>query len=146
MNLIKSFENAYQQKARKGWNCIYVAVDVHGTIFKPTYSHEENFDYYPDAKEALQMFSRRKDIKLILWSASHYDQLMRYWDKLEKDEIHFYYINSNPEVKDTDLASFDEKFYFNVGIDDKFGFDPMIDWTDLKQMLKILAITRGDNK
>ena len=142
MNLITTFENAFRYMRLRKWDCIYVAVDVHGTIFKPTYSTEESYDYYPYAKEVLQKFSRRKDIKLILWTASHSDMLEKYKAKLESDGIHIDYVNENPEVENSDFANFNDKFYFNVGLDDKFGFDANIDWLDLKQMLIVMAITR----
>lgn len=145
MNIIKAFEHAYRQKAAKKWDYIYVAVDIHGTIFKPTYSsfYSHNDEYYPYAKEVLQMMSRRKDIKLILWSSTPSDILVKYWKNFyNNDNIIFNYINENPEVKDTNIASFKNKFYFNVGLDDKFGFEPETDWLDIKQMLKIMAITR----
>jgi hypothetical protein len=37
-------------------------------------------------------------------------------------------VNINSETENTDLSDFTEKTYFNVGIDDKFGFDAEIDW------------------
>lgn len=143
MNIIKAFEYAYQQKAAKKWDCIYVAVDIHGTIFKPTYSKDkENYEYYPDAKRTLQMLSARRGIKLILWSASHEKELDKYIQKFEKDWIYFDYVNENPEVESTELASFQSKFYFNVGIDDKFGFEPEEDWGKLYWYFFEKAITR----
>ena len=41
----------------------------------------------------------------------------------EENGIHFDYINENPEVDNNELGNFDKKLYFNIGIDDKFGFD-----------------------
>ena len=37
-------------------------------------------------------------------------------------------IEKNPEVGNTSFQNFEAKLYFNVGIDDKFGFEPEIDW------------------
>jgi hypothetical protein len=42
--------------------------------------------------------------------------------------ISFDMVNSNSETKNNELSCFDEKTYFNVGIDDKFGFDAETDW------------------
>ena len=42
--------------------------------------------------------------------------------------VKFDYVNSNPEVGATDILDPSEKLYFNVGIDDKFGFEPDTDW------------------
>ncbi len=53
--------------------------------------------------------------------------------------IKFDYVNENPEIhalsSDPKSSDFSDKFYFNVGIDDKFGFDPESDWVDLYDFL-----------
>ena len=49
--------------------------------------------------------------------------------------IKFNHINLNTEEKNTSLCCFDEKTYFNVGIDDKFGFDPQEDWKEVYDYL-----------
>ncbi len=61
-----------------------------------------------------------------MWSACDLDKLARYLDRFEHDGIHFEYANHNPEV---------DKLYFNVGIDDKFGFDPDNDWAEVITVL-----------
>lgn len=71
-------------------------------------------------------------ICLILWSSVHDNELARYLKEFDDNGITFDYINSNPEVDNTDLASFQKKFYFNIGLDDKFGFCPS-DWADVKE-------------
>ena len=59
--------------------------------------------------------------------------------KLDENDIHFDYVNENPEIhalsSDPKSSDFSDKFYFNVGIDDKFGFDPENDWVDLYDFL-----------
>jgi hypothetical protein len=57
-----------------------------------------------------------------LWTSSHDDKIKEYLDVFERHDIHFDYINENPEVQNDDLSCFDKKLYFNIGIDDKFGF------------------------
>ena len=37
-------------------------------------------------------------------------------------------VNVNKETEDNELSCFAQKTYFNVGIDDKFGFDARVDW------------------
>ena len=51
------------------------------------------------------------------------------------DGIHFDYINENPEVGNSSFQDFSVKLYFNVGIDDKFGFDPGTDWVKVIEAL-----------
>ena len=38
MNIQKVFDNAFIRAKEKNWDYIYILVDVHGTIFKPSYS------------------------------------------------------------------------------------------------------------
>lgn len=135
MSVCTAFENAKQQMKEKRWDYIYVAVDIHGTVFKPCYEKTETYEYYPGAKETLQMLSNSLKIKLIIWSAAKPEQLEKYRKKFLSDGIIFEYCNCNPEVVDTNIASFKEKFYFNVGLDDKFGFDPKYDWKNIATWL-----------
>jgi len=128
MNIVKSFEAAFKRAKEKNWDYIYVLVDIHGTIFHPSYYNKEAYQYYPWAQEALQMLTADSRIKLILWSSSYQEEAGFYIMHMQKDSIKFDYYNENPEVTNTDLQCFDSKLYFNVGIDDKFGFEPLEDW------------------
>lgn len=128
MNIAKSFEVAFNRKKLKNWEKIYVIVDIHDTIVKACYDSEETFQYFPLAKEALQLLSARDDVTLILWSSCHDEQMKAYLKHFEEDGIHFDFANENPEVTNNKLSNFDQKLYFNVGIDDKFGFEPEKDW------------------
>lgn len=128
MAILQAFDAAFKRADEKKWDKIYILVDVHGTIFKPSYESEERFEYYPYAKEALQLLSQREDMSLILWTSSYPQEIQRYVDKMKEDGIVFDAINDCPEVLNTNFQCFDAKPYFNVGIDDKFGFDAEQDW------------------
>lgn len=128
MSIAVALEKAFLRKQEKGWEKIYVIVDIHDTILHACYDKGESYDYFPFAKEALQMMSSRDDICLILWSGSPIEILETYRDRFAADGIHFEYINENPEVENSAYQNFDKKLYFNVGIDDRFGFDPESDW------------------
>lgn len=65
---------------------------------------------------------------MILWSSSYTDAIEKYIDTFEKSKIHFDMVNVNKETEDNELSCFAQKTYFNVGIDDKFGFDARVDW------------------
>ena len=67
-------------------------------------------------------------------------QVCKYEKKLLSDGIKIDYVNDNPEVKNTDIQCFDKKLYFNVGIDDRFGFNPKIDWVNVIFWYKIRKI------
>ena len=128
MSIVDAFENAFLRNQEKGWEKIYVIVDIHDTILHACYDKGESYDYFPLAKEALQKMSSRDDICLILWSGSPLEILATYRDRFAADGIRFEYINENPEVTNSTFQNFDKKLYFNVGIDDRFGFDPETDW------------------
>ena len=128
MDIAKAFSAAFRRKQEKGWEKIYVVVDIHDTILRACYENEEVYDYMPYAREALQLLSCRDDICLILWSGCYPDRLVAYRERFARDGIHFDYINENPEVGNTPFQNFDRKLYFNVGIDDRFGFEPETDW------------------
>lgn len=131
MDIIKAFGQAFKRSKEKNWDYIYVLVDVHGTIFKPSYYDIEKYEYYPCAKTTLQLLTVNPKIKLILWTSSYTNVINQYLRVMEKDCIKFDFINRNDDVKDTDIQYFGDKLYFNVGLDDKFGFDPEKDWEEI---------------
>ena len=137
MNIIRAFEAAFYRAKENNWDYIVVLVDIHDTIFKATYSKEENYEYIGKAKDALQVMSARKDIKIILWSSTF--SKIQYILKLDKDNIIIDAFNKNIDgIENTEIACFDEKPYFNVGIDNAFGFDPEKDWDDIYNYLSQL--------
>ena len=135
MSIAVAFRNAFQRKQEKGWEKIYVIVDIHDTIVRACYDKTEAYDFFPGAKEALQIMSSRDDICLILWSGSPIEVLEKYQKRFAADSIHFEYLNENPEVENSAFQNFDKKLYFNVGIDDRFGFDPETDWEQVIEAL-----------
>lgn len=136
MDIKKAFDAAFIRMREKDWEKIYVAVDIHDTILRACYDDEETYDYFPLAKDTLRAMSLRVDICLILWSSCHRDKLMEYAQHFLDDGIRFDYINENPEVGNTHLQNFEEKLYMNVGLDDKFGFEPMTDWEVIGHVLE----------
>lgn len=49
-----------------GYEKIYIAVDIHGTILEPSWNKTENFTYLGSSKEALQELSAREDTILLI--------------------------------------------------------------------------------
>jgi hypothetical protein len=117
-----SIKAAHDRMIEKKWDKIYVLVDIHNTVFRPSYRNKETYMWFDGAKETLQYMTKCKQICLILWTSSHEDKIKEYLDVFEANDIHFDYVNENPEVANDDLSCFDKKLYFNIGIDDKFGF------------------------
>lgn len=139
-SIINVFNQAYKDMRRKRWDKFYLLLDIHGTIFKPSYYNKEMFEYYPYAKKALRLLSKMKYVSIILWSSTYDENIEKYVKKLLSDGITVDYVNENPEVKNTDLQCFDKKLYFNVGLDDRFGFNPKIDWFNVFFWYKIRKI------
>jgi len=122
------FDHSYE----KEWYETYWAIDIHGTISNPDYrkTDKSKIDYYPYAKETLQLLSNRDDIKLILSTSSYPHELDIYLDSFKKDNINFNYINENPEITHSkgSFGYYVDKYYFNVLFEDKSGFIPERDW------------------
>ncbi len=140
MNINKVFDNAFKRAEEKNWDYIYILIDVHGTIFKPSYLNEEKYEFYPYAKEALQLLSKDPNIKLILWTSSTNQAALDYGVVFNRNKIYFDYLNCNPEIErqptDPETLDLSSKYYFNVGIDDKFGFEPETDWKTIYEYLR----------
>ena len=135
MDIRKAINAAMNRKAERNWEKIYVLVDIHDTIVHACYENVETFRYFSAAREALQLMTSRDDICLILWSSTHKDKLDLYQAHFAADGIRFDYVNANPEVTSTPLSDFKAKLYYNVGIDDKFGFEPETDWAHVIEAL-----------
>ena len=128
MSIEKSFDAAFKRMKERNWEKIYVLVDIHDTIFEACYHNKEEHKWYPYAKEALDIMSHAQEISLILWTSTHDDTIKEYLEYFKENGIKFDMVNINSETQNTDLSCFDEKTYFNVGIDDKFGFEAEKDW------------------
>lgn len=126
--VVASFKNQFEIMKKKNWSKIYVAVDIHDTTMKPTYSKELSSEYYPLAKETLQLISKDPEVCLILWTCSTKENCDLYLEKFKNDNIDFKYVNCNPEVVSTDFADYVAKIYGNVFLDDKCMFLPYKDW------------------
>ena len=150
MSIVKSFDDAFKRMEEKNWDYIYVLVDIHGTIFIPSYNNKEHYAYYPYAEKVLRKLSDNPRVMLILWSSTKRKYLNDYFTCLANDGIYVDYFNVNPEVTNDDSelesADFSVKPYFNVGIDDKFGFDPMKDWKAIYDYLNSKEIIDGWNE
>lgn len=122
-NLPGSFKIA---KSR-GWDKIFVFVDIHATILEPNYEDIAKI-YCPMAKEVLQKMSSRKDVCLCLYTCSYPDEILEYVEFFKKDGIVFEHANENSETKNTKKGFFEDKPYMNVLLEDKAGFKSDVDW------------------
>lgn len=141
MSILLAIEkNHFQAKIKRNWDKTYWAVDIHGTIIEPNYEAGNiPKKFYPYSLECLRLLSDRSDVCLILYTCSHQHEIEEYLELFRKEGINFVYVNENPEVKtESDgYGCYDRKFYFNVLIEDKAGFDPNEDWENIYEYLKL---------
>lgn len=135
--MINYIHRAFSDKKKRNWDTLYIAIDLHDTIIEGKYNlHNEGSNFFPNAINVLRNWTNRKDIVLILWTSSHHDSINEQLKRMEKEGIKFDYINENPVTKNTELCDFSGKFYFNILLDDKAGFDGQNDWNYIENSLR----------
>lgn len=153
--LPKLFESAIQIAKERKWDKISVAVDLHNTVLKPTYSKLLATEFYPYAKECLTILSDNNidgvTPLMFVYSCTPGQLLNVYLSNiLEPNGIKMYHdeavISAIMGVKKNEYQSFTNKPYFNILLDDKAGFDPESDWEDLYNYLKKVVKFKTKNK
>jgi hypothetical protein len=138
MGVTKAIINSFAYKIKRNWDTMYWVFDIHGTILAPNYTYGDTpKEFYPMAKETLQFISKLNDVCMILYTCSHPHEINEYLEFFKENDIHFKYINENPEVL-TDIngyGCYDKKPYMNVLFEDKSGFDPMVEWQEVYDLL-----------
>ena len=140
MGIITAIQkNHFEIKEKRGWDKTYWFFDVHSTILKPNYQYGNTpKDFYPYAKETLQLITKLPDICMILYTCSHQHEIDEYIKLFESCDIRFHYVNENPEVE-TDVngyGCYDKKPYVNVLFEDKAGFEPETEWKLVYDLMK----------
>ena len=146
MNLF-NIRRTFEMKKAKNWPEIYWCIDLHGTIIPSGKTESDQTDaakFYPGAQEVLEWLSNRKDILIILWTSTPAARIPNVLEWLEDNNIHFDFVNHNNHAKDTPRSDFSKKFYFNVLLDDRAGFEPETDWLAIKN--ELIAIGEWDKK
>jgi len=139
--ITRAIENCFIHAKKRNWEKTYWAFDIHGTMIKPNYkTNEISTEFYPHVVEVMQALSRRKGIVLILYTCSYPHEIVQYMEYFKKHDIHFDYIDENPEVADGGYGYYKDKFYFNVLFEDKAGFDGETDWVGVKGLLQSKGI------
>jgi hypothetical protein len=140
MGVVNSIlKNHFEYKEKRGWDKTYWFFDIHGTILKPNYQYGNiPKEFYPYAKETLQLISQLPDVCMVLYTCSHQHEIDEYIQLFGENNIKFEYINENPEVPtDTNgYGCYDKKPYINVLFEDKAGFDPEVEWEEVLSLLK----------
>jgi hypothetical protein len=134
--IIRAIEKCLETASLKGWSKTFWAFDIHGTILKPTFQHGANStEFYPFAKETMQLLTKQKDITLIMFTCSYPKQIAAYIQFFIGHDIVFDYVNENPETLSGPYGHYEEKFYFNILFEDKAGFDPCTEWEPVYNFL-----------
>lgn len=134
----KLLHKQYQRLQERNWDTLYFVIDVHEVILKPDHGNSKDgngfaSEYYPLAKEVLQMLSNRPEIVLIMWTASIKEHREKYMENFKNDGIDFKFHNENPDVANTTTwGDYVSKMYCNIGMDDKFLFDWRIHWKEIQ--------------
>lgn len=138
--MVKWIDKMFTHAMNKKWYETYWAFDLHGVVIKPNFKRgETNFEYYPYAKECLQLITKRDDIIMFTFTSSYPEELEVYKKRFIADDIIFNYFNENPEISESSGAFgyYAKKPYYNVLFDDKATFFPETDWESVyKCMLK----------
>ena len=134
--ITRAINTCLEHAKLKGWDKTYWAFDIHGTMLKPTFkTGVVSTEFYPYAKEVMQMLTRQKNIVRILYTCSYPEEIVQYLKYFDGFCIRFDYVNENPDVCAGAYGHYDRKFYFNVLFEDKAGFDPLTDWKKVYELL-----------
>jgi hypothetical protein len=133
MNIF-NIERAYKLKKERGWDKLYWCIDFHDTLFPARYDSSQTVEISASAIEVLNNIQTNN--VLIAYTSTpedHVSELCR--DIYKYCGINFTYINDNPEYIGNDYADFSKKFYYNILLDDKAGFEGETDWLLVKNEL-----------
>lgn len=136
----KMFEHSFE----KQWFETYWSFDIHGTILIPTFRKDSyDSDFYPYAKETLQLLTKREDIVMIISTSSYPKEIEHYQKIFKENNIHFKYVNENPDIDSSkgNFGYYENKFYFNVMLEDKAGFVPEEEWRQILLLLSYYECT-----
>ena len=137
MNLKKAIKNEFQKMKDRGWEKIFFAIDFHDTIMPGSYTKDDGENkFYPKAIEVLKLLTDRADCCLILWTSSYEDYLEKHIKRMKDLGVEFNHFNCNPDCPSDELCNFNDKFYVNVIIDDKSGFEGDKDWKIIEEVLE----------
>ena len=134
--IVDAILRAFQEMHERKWDTLFFAVDLHGTIIK-RYT-DNDIEPYEGAEETLKYLSDRKDIVLILYTSSYLENLHSFYKWCDERGIVFKYLNENPDCPSNKTGDFSTKFYFNVLIDDRAGFEPEDNgWEKILESIKL---------
>ena len=85
---LKWIKKMFVYAKKRQWYETYWAIDLHGVVLKPDYRKDSpSVDYYPFAKETLQLMSERDDFKMFMFTSSYPDEIEIYVSAFKQDKI-----------------------------------------------------------
>jgi trehalose-6-phosphatase len=129
--IVKAIDRAYRIARERKWDTLYWAIDLHGVCLKSNYVTSQHEFINDDAIAGLQMISSLPESKIILWSAMYNKEQFEVIKLFAEHGITVHDFNKNPEVKSTETGDFSSKWYHNIILDDKAGFDAETDWQEI---------------
>jgi hypothetical protein len=141
--IIEVFEKAFALAKERGWKHIAVAVDLHGTVFRPTYSDELAIEYYDKAQGCLKLMSEEYEgitPLMYMYTCTPYDVQHRYMNFFRRSQYITMYtkdvVQAVMKIENNSFQNFEDKPYFNVLLEDKAGFNPDRDWDIIHDYFK----------
>ena len=131
-----NIERTYNDKRIRRWPNVYWCIDVHDVILEGKYkTNNDGAQYLPNALKVLKFLTNKPETVLILWTSGHIGPTAKVLEDLEKQGIRFKYVNENRDCPNDHLCDFTKKFYMNIVLDDKCGFEND-DWFLVEKELK----------
>jgi hypothetical protein len=127
-SILDTIKKEYKRKEAKGWDKVYLFLDLHETVIYPDYNNKEPIKFYEHAKECLQFLSTIKEIELGFYTCSYPEEIEKYKKYFEEIDIKIIHINKNEDVSDTRYGYYKDKPYFSLVFENKAGFNAENDW------------------
>lgn len=137
-HIVEIIDEAMAKKVMRKWKKLYWAIDLHNTILPSsrTKGTHDILDIYPGCLLTLKELTRAPEHCPILFTSTYPTDLQPFLKTLDEEfGIEFDYVNENPECFDSPYADFSNKFYYDILLDDKAGFDPHHDWNHISMWL-----------
>ena len=134
MSIIRVIKRAHKLLEERNWDKVYWCIDLHGVCLKSTYNDTIEF-INEDAIKTLQLISSDEQNVIILWSSCYSDYRFKIVDLFKDNNIKVKYFNKNDDIENTEYAYFGYKFYFDILLDDKAGFDASTEWEQIYEHL-----------
>ena len=136
MNQIKI---TFAQGKNKKWYETYWVFDIHDTILRSNHDLNKKLkdeDFYPYAKETLQLLTSMPHVRLIMWTSSYPHEIADIIRLFKENSISFNFFSENPDISSNkgNFGYYEDKFYFNVMFENKAGFDPG-EWREIYDYL-----------